>query len=308
LHERKWEIDSLCYPIRLAFEYWQVTGDASVFDAAWISAVENILKTFREQQRKDGTSPYTFMRETERAFDTVGNFGLGSPVNPVGLIASTFRPSDDATIFQFLIPSNFFAVSSLRKAAKILSDVNHNEALAAQCTSLAAEVEDALHKYATYEHPEFGTIYSFEIDGFGNRFLSDDPNVPSLLALGYLGDVPMNDPVYRNTRRFVWSESNPYFFKGKVSEGLGGPHIGYNFIWPMGFMVKAFTADNDEEIRYCVKTLLETDANTGFMHESFHVDDPTNFTRPWFAWQNSLFGELIIKLVNDGKLDLLNSL
>jgi meiotically up-regulated gene 157 (Mug157) protein len=136
----------------------------------------------------------------------------------------------------------------------------------------------------------------------------DDANVPSLLAMAYLGDVGIDDPIYQNTRRFVWSEDNPYFFKGKVAEGIGGPHIGYDMIWPMSIMMKAFTSKDDKEIKWCIETLMKTDAGTGFMHESFHKDDPKNFTREWFAWQNTLFGELILKLINDGKLDLLNSI
>lgn len=308
LHERKWEIDSLCYPLRLAYHYWKVTGDDTVFDETWIEAITNILNTFREQQRKEGTGPYTFQRRTERALDTLNNNGLGAPVNPVGLIASSFRPSDDATTFQFLIPSNFFAVTSLRKAAEILTAVNKNAALAEECTVLADEVEDALKKYATYNHPKFGTIYAYEVDGFGNQLLMDDANVPSLLALPYMGDVDIDDPVYQNTRRFVWSSSNPYFFKGSAGEGIGGPHIGYDMVWPMSIMMKAFTSRNDEEIKDCIRMLMNTDAGTGFMHESFHKDDARKFTREWFAWQNTLFGELIVKLVDDGKLELLNSL
>ena len=308
LHERKWEIDSPCYPLRLAYQYWKVTGDASVFDADWIQAITNILKTFKEQQRKDGNGPYRFTRKTERALDTLNNDGLGAPVNPVGLIVSSFRPSDDATTFQFLVPSNFFAVTSLRKAAEILTEVNNNKKLAQECTALADEVEAALKKYAVYQHPEFGPIYAFEVDGFGNHMLMDDANVPSLLAMPYLGDVDINDPIYQNTRRFVWSESNPYFFKGTAGEGIGGPHIGYDMIWPMSIMMKAFTSQDDEEIKWCIRTLMDTDAGTGFMHESFHKDNPAKFTRAWFAWQNTLFGELILKLVNEGKVDLLNNL
>ena len=308
LHERKWEIDSLCYPLRLAYHYWKVTGDASIFDGEWLKAIANILATFKEQQRKDGTGPYKFQRKTERALDTLNNDGLGAPVNPVGLIVSSFRPSDDATTLQFLVPSNFFAVSSLRKAAEILTEVNHETALAAECIALADEVETALKKYATYNHPEFGTIYAFEVDGFGNHLLMDDANVPSLLAMPYLGDVDVNDPIYQNTRRFVWSESNPYFFKGTAGEGIGGPHIGYDMIWPMSIMMKAFTSQDDAEIKWCIRTLMDTDAGTGFMHESFHKDNPAKFTRAWFAWQNTLFGELILKLVNEGKVDLLNSI
>ena len=308
LHERKWEIDSLCYPLRLAYQYWKATGDASVFDDEWIQAITNILKTFKEQQRKDGVGPYKFLRKTDRALDTLNNGGLGAPVNPVGLIVSSFRPSDDATTLQFLVPSNFFAVTSLRKAAEILTKVNHREDLARQCNELAGEVEHALKKYAVYNHPKYGEIYAYEVDGFGNHFLMDDANVPSLLAMPYLGDVDANDPIYQNTRRFVWSKDNPYFFKGTAGEGIGGPHIGYDMIWPMSIMMKAFTSKDDAEIKSCVKTLMDTDAGTGFIHESFNKNDPANFTRPWFAWQNTLFGELVLKLVNENKVDLLNSI
>lgn len=308
LHERKYEIDSLCYPLRLAYHYWQVTGDASIFGEDWVLAIKNILKTFKEQQRKDGPGPYKFQRKTERQLDTMQNGGYGHPVKPVGLIVSSFRPSDDATTYQFLIPANFFAVTSLRKAARILTEVNKDQTLADECTSLATEVEEALNKYATYNHPKHGTIYAFEVDGYGNQLLMDDSNVPSLLAMPYLGDIDVNNPIYQNTRRFVWSEDNPYFFKGTAGEGIGGPHIGYDMIWPMSLMMKAFTSQDDKEIAACIKTLMTTDAGTGFMHESFHKNDPKNFTRSWFAWQNTLFGELILKLVNDGKLDVLNNI
>lgn len=309
LHERKWEIDSLCYPIRLAYQYWKLTGDASVFSDEWLQAIANVLRTFRQQQRKDDAKGvYRFQRKTERALDTLPNDGWGNPVKPVGLIASAFRPSDDATMFQFLIPSNFFAVSSLRKAAEILTKVNGQAALADECTALANEVESALKEYAVYNHPKYGKIYAFEVDGFGNHLLMDDANVPSLLAMPYLGDVSIDDPIYQNTRQFVWSDDNPYFFKGKAGEGIGGPHIGYDMIWPMSIMMRAFTSWDDAEIKECLRMLINTDAGTGFIHESFHKDDAAKFTRPWFAWQNTLFGELVLKLVNEGKADLLNSL
>ena len=308
VHERKWEIDSHCYPIRLAYGYWKETGDTSVFGEVWIQAIKNILKTLKEQQRKDGVGPYYFMRKTERQLDTKCCNGYGNPVNPVGLIVSSFRPSDDATTFDFLVPSNFFAVTSLRKAAEILTTVNKNKELAKECRALADEVEAALKKYAVVEHPKYGKIYAFEVDGFGNTYLMDDSNAPSLLSMAYLGDVDVNDPIYQNTRRFVWSEDNPYFFKGTAGEGIGGPHIGYDMIWPMSIMMKAFTSRDDAEIKWCMETLMKTDAGTGFMHESFHKDNPEKFTRAWFAWQNTLFGELVLKLIEDGKLDLLNSI
>ena len=308
VHERKWEIDSHCYPIRLAYQYWKTTGDESIFGEDWLNAIRNTLKTFKDQQRKDGPGPYSFMRKTERQLDTKCCSGYGNPVNPVGLIVSSFRPSDDATTFDFLVPSNFFAVTSLRKAAEILDSVNHEKELAAECRALADEVEKALKKHAIVKHPKYGKIYAFEVDGFGNAYLMDDSNAPSLLSMAYLGDVDADDPIYRNTRRFVWSEDNPYFFKGTAGEGIGGPHIGYDMIWPMSIMMKAFTSDDDAEIKWCIETLMTTDAGTGFMHESFHKDNPEKFTRAWFAWQNTLFGELILELIDEGRLDLLNSI
>ena len=306
--ERKYEIDSLCYPVRLAYWYWLVTGDASIFGDIWLQAVDNIVKTFREQQRKDGHGPYRFFRMTDRTYDTVGWNGYGAPVKPVGLIASVFRPSDDRTSLPFLVPSNFMAVSSLKKMAEILTKVNAKTEKAAECQTLASEVETALKQYAVVDHPKYGKIYAYEVDGFGNHLLMDDANVPSLLGMGYLGDVPMDDPVYQNTRRFVWSEDNPWFFRGKAGEGIGGPHIGYDMVWPMSIMMKCFTAQDDNEIRWCMRTLLATDAGTGFIHESFNKDNANDYTRPWFAWQNTLFGELVLKLIADGKTELLNNL
>ena len=79
-------------------------------------------------------------------------------------------------------------------------------------------------------------------------------------------------------------------------------------IWPMSLIMRALTSDDDAEIRRCVEMLVNTDGGTGFMHESFHKDDPSKFTRPWFAWANTLFGELILRLADEGKTDLLNSI
>ena len=309
LHERKYEIDSECYPIRLAYAYWKETGDQSVFGEEWLKAIDNVLTVFHQQQRKGGDrGPYRFRRTTDRQFDTVGWDGLGHPAKPVGLIVSVFRPSDDATVFPYLVPSNFMAVTSLRKAAEILNAVNHDSDRARQCTQLADEVEQALKEHAIVNHPKYGPIYAFEVDGYGSHLLMDDANVPSLLALGYLGDVSAaKDPVYQNTRRFVWSEDNPSFFRGKAGEGIGGPHIGYDMPWPMSIMMYAFTSNDDAEIKRCIEMLMNTDGGTGFIHESFDKDDAAHYTRPWFAWQNTLFGELILKLIDEGKAPLLNS-
>lgn len=299
LHERKWEIDSLCYPIRVAYYYWLLTGDTSVFDTDWHNAMQLVVKTFKEQQRKDGLGPYSFTRDCDRPTDSQINGGFGAPVKPVGLIVSAFRPSDDATQYGFLIPSNMFAVVSLRQLAEIENKVYGNADFAGQCLDLASEVDEAIQKYGVVNHPVAGKIYAFEVDGFGNSLCMDDANVPSLLGAPYLGYCKADDPLYQNTRKFVWSDNNPYFFKGKAGEGIGGPHVGLNYAWPMSIIMKGLTTGNVAELKECLTLLRNTDGDTGFMHESFHVDNPAKFTRSWFAWTNTLFGELIVKIYHE---------
>ena len=295
LHERKWEIDSLCYPVRLAYNYWKISGDSSFFDHQWQKAGKLILDTFKTQQRKKGNGPYHFQRKTEVASDTAPNNGYGNPIRPVGLICSIFRPSDDATIYPFLVPSNYFAVLSLRQMAEMFEIIGHDRNTGIVCRALAEEVETALHKYAIGRHPVYGNVLAYEVDGFGNQLFMDDANVPSLLALPYLGAIKSSDPLYQSTRRLVLSTSNPYFFRGKAAEGIGGPHVGLGYIWPMSIIIRALTSTNPAEISACLKWLKHTHAGTGFMHESFNKDNPADFTRKWFAWANTLFGELIIK-------------
>lgn len=299
VHERKWEIDSLCYPIRLAYNYWKKTGDTSPFDEQWQAAIKNTLQVFKDQQRKNGNGPYKFQRHTAVATDTVPMSGYGNPVNPVGLIVSTFRPSDDATIFSFLVPSNFFAVTSLNQAAEMMTKIAKDQSTADKLSALAKEVDAALKKYAIVNHPKFGKVYAFEVDGFGSYYLMDDANVPSLLALPYLGAMKNTDPVYQNTRRMILSNSNPFFYKGKAAEGIGGPHVGQDMIWPMSIIMRALTSNSDTEKKSCIQSLIKTHGDTGFMHESFHKDDPKKFSRSWFAWANTLFGELLWKTYNE---------
>jgi len=296
LHERKWEIDSLCYPVRLAYNYWKISGDGSFFDTDWQNAGKLILHTFKAQQRKKNHGPYHFQRRTEVASDTVPNGGYGNPIKPVGLICSMFRPSDDSTIYPFLVPSNYFAVISLKQMAEIFEQIGHDHKTATQCRTLATEVYTALQKYAIGHHPVYGNILAYEVDGFGNQLFMDDANVPSLLAMPYLGAMKVSDPLYQSTRKFVLSTANPYFFKGKAAEGVGGPHVGMGYIWPMSIIIRAITSTSEAEIITCLKWLKNTHADTGFMHESFNKDNPSDFTRKWFAWANTLFGELIIKI------------
>jgi hypothetical protein len=172
---------------------------------------------------------------------------------------------------------------------------------ATECTALADEVHRALQEHAVIEHKKFGKMLAYEIDGSGSFYLIDDANVPSLLSLPYLGALgPEDQTLYQNTRRFLLSYGdNPYYAKGTVAEGISGPHAGKDNIWPMSVIIRAMTSDQDEEISASLKTLKATHAGTGFMHESFYKDDATKFTRRWFAWANTLFGEFIIKLADE---------
>ena len=295
LHERKWELDSLCYPIRLAYHYWKLTGDNSPFDGDWAEAMRQVLKTCVTQQRKVNRGPYRFGRETAWSTDTVPGNGYGNPTRPIGLIHSIFRPSDDATVYPFYVPSNWFAVVSFRQLAEMTKDTVFKK----MCLDLASEVEKALKQYAIYNHPTYGKMYALEVDGYGNHLLQDDANVPNLLALPYLGVCSVNDPIYQNTRRFVLSPDNPYFFQGKAAEGVGSPHTLVRNIWPMSLIMRALTSTDDQEIVAQIRQLKHTHAGTGFMHESFDQDDPAKFTRKWFAWANTLFGEMILKVATE---------
>jgi meiotically up-regulated gene 157 (Mug157) protein len=297
IHERKWEVDSLCYVIRLAYKYWKVSGDTSLFDAEWVDAMRLIIKTFRDQQRKKDHGPYHFQRGILPTRDNLANGGYGAPIKPVGLICSMFRPSDDATTYPFLIPSNFFAVVSLRQLSEI-ADALKNDTLSKDSISLADEVEKAIKPYAIHKHPVHGDIYAYEVDGLGNQLIIDEPNMPNLLSLTYFGAVDMSDLIYQNTRKFAMSDSNPYFYKGKYAEGVGSDHTPKNYVWHLSLIARALTSDDDKEIKYCLDTIKTTHAGTGFMHEGFNVNNPSHYTRKWFAWANTLFGELVLKVAH----------
>jgi meiotically up-regulated gene 157 (Mug157) protein len=285
--------------VRLSHEYYKLTGDTALFDKDWDSAMRLIVETFQTEQRKDGVSPYEFTRVTSSMTDAPLFNGTGRPSKPNGLICSMFRPSDDATILPFLIPSNIFAVLSLRQLSTIYKEVLVAPVFASECEDFATEIDTAIQKYAVSEHEDFGRIYAYEIDGFGNKIFMDDANVPSLMSLAYLGAHAASDPIYQRTRKYLLSSANPYYLKGTAAEGQASPHTGKEKIWPMGIILRAMTSIDSQEIIQCLQMLKNTHGGTGFMHEAFHKDNPEDFNRTWFAWANTLFGELIIKIKNE---------
>lgn len=294
--ERKWEIDSLCYPVRLAHGFWKATGSQAPFDQEWMKAAQRIVATFREQQRINNLGPYHFVRNSGTPSGTLALSGYGNPAKPTGLICSGFRPSDDACMLPFFVPANLFAALTLERIAEISTAIYHDESFARECAGFAREVRAAVGKYGIVNHPTHGEIVAYEVDGYGNSYLMDDANAPGLLSLAYLQLLPESDPLYQRTRKFALSLDNPYFFRGAAGEGIGGPHIGRDFIWPMSIIMRGLTSNSDAEITQCLQMLCTSTGGTNLMHEAFQKDDPAKYTRPWFAWANGLFGELLLKL------------
>ncbi len=295
VHERKYELDSLCAFLRLSAGFAAVSPGHPVFDSAWRDTVALVVATMRTEQAgyHESASPYRFKRKDTRPSETLQD-GIGFPWRRCGMVRSAFRPSDDACSFAFLIPANAMAVATLRACAGIPAAAP----LAADLRALAAEIDSGIRKEGVVDVPDFGTIFAFETNGYGSHLLMDDPNVPSLLSLPYLGYCDASDPVYQRTRQWILSERNPTFCKGKAGEGLDGPHVGPGMLWPMSVILRALTSTDDAEIRACLRQLRDTHAGSGFIHETHHKDDPARFTRPWFAWANTLFGELILHLAD----------
>ena len=298
--EHKYEVDSLCYPIRLAHAFWKATGRTGWCDEIFRRAARRIVEVWTAEQRHEEASPYFFERGHCPPSDTLPNGGKGTKVGCTGMTWSGFRPSDDACRYGYLIPANFFAARSLDQLDEIVSALDGDEAFLARIRTLRAEIRAGLEKYAVVRHPDFGDVYAYEVDGLGNCLFMDDANVPSLLSLPYLGCVPASDPVYQNTRRMVLSRANPYFFEGTCARGIGSPHTPKDLVWPISLCVQGLTSTDPAEIAALLSMLENMDAGTGLMHEGVHKDDPTRFTRPWFAWANSIFSEFCERALSAG--------
>ncbi|WP_062354019.1 glycoside hydrolase family 125 protein [Bacillus kwashiorkori] len=298
LWERKYEIDSLCYPIQLSYLLWKATGKTSHFNDTFKRAVDKIIEVWKTEQNHETDSDYYFERDNCAPSDTLTRDGKGSLVSYTGMTWSGFRPSDDACQYGYLIPANMFAVVVLKYLVEIAETVLNDEDLKETALQLATEIDNGIQKYGKVEHPVYGTIYAYETDGLGNYNLMDDANVPSLLSLPYLGYCDINDPIYLNTRNFILSNENPYYYEGAVAKGIGSPHTPDQYIWHISLAIQGMTANTDAEKARIQELFKETDADTNLMHEGFHVDDPHQFTRPWFSWANSMFSEFLLSQMN----------
>lgn len=297
--ERKYEVDSLCSSVYLAFAYYNETLDSSIFTEDFHKMLWQIVNIFKLEQNHQKNSQYFFHRENAPATDTLPHEGKGNPVAFTGMTWSGFRPSDDRCLYNYLVPANMMAVCALKKAAQMASEGFDDTKLESECRSLAYDIDEAIKEHGVINHETFGKMYVYETDGLGNIALMDDANTPSLLSAPYLGYVKPDDEIYKNTRKFILSTSNPWYFEGKAAKGVGSPHTGTNRIWHIALCMQALTSTDDTEILDCLNTLVNTTAGTKLMHESFDKDDDTRFTRPWFAWANSLFAELVLRLLGE---------
>lgn len=300
--ERKFEIDSIAAFFRLSVGYFEGANDITPFNFSWVQVVKitvELMKKEQETLEKNRTKDlFRFTMANGKTFPSVRLSGYGYPGKKCGLVRNLFRPSDDETVFPYSIPSNAMVVVTIRGIIPILRKLNEND-LADSALKLAEEIDTGIKKYGIVKHPEFGDIYAYEIDGFGSVCLMDDPNVPSLLSLPYIGYCSVDDPIYVATRKFIFSEWNPFYAKGFVTSGLTSPHTGVvDHFWPMATIMQALTSKDQAEITSCLKILKDTHAGTHFIHESVNVDNSAKFTRPWFGWANSLFGELILEVLD----------
>lgn len=301
--ERKYEVDSLCYPIQLTYLYWKKTDDDSIFDNEYLKMVKAIIKTFIIEQ-EHSNSEYSFRRiadwllfnEPERIkYETLPNRGHGSDVAYTGMTWSGFRPSDDACQYGYLIPANMFVVVVLRYLNEIVEKFYTEQELLDQINKLRYEVENGIKKHGVIKHPKYGEIFAYEVDGLGNYNLMDDANVPSLLSAPYLGYCEANDPVYINTRNFILSQDNPYYYEGKCGKGVGSPHTPENYFWHIALAIEGLTTANEKEKVRIMNQFINTTGGTNLMHEGVDVNNSNMYTRPWFSWANSIYSEFILK-------------
>ncbi|CCT70141.1 related to Meiotically up-regulated gene 157 protein [Fusarium fujikuroi] len=301
--ECKYELDSLAAFLQLSWDYYDETEDGEFFGKfGWAEAVKAILRvakhmqegTYDEQGRVQKPA-YTWLRNADSASETVSNHGHGAPVKGhIGLVRSFFRPSDDACIYQYFIPANMMFSRYLAACAKIMRPLD--EKVAKEMEALAFDIEVGINKHAIIQHPIFGEMYAYEIDGFGSYSLMDDANIPSLLSIPHLGYKPASQHVYDNTRAFVLSSYNPYYARGPVLNATGGPHLGPGMAWPMGLIVQLLTTEDDEEIVDGIRQLMNSTSGLGLIHETVNSHNEKHWTRSWFSWANGLFGQMIMDL------------
>ncbi|CZT00058.1 related to Meiotically up-regulated gene 157 protein [Rhynchosporium agropyri] len=303
--ECKYELDSLAAFLEISTNYYEATKDMQFFRSfQWVAAVNTIMATTQAMlvgtYEADGAvrqSPYTWMRETTRATETLANSGRGNPVRDgTGLVRSAFRPSDDSTIYQLFIPANMMISRYLDSASTIMAGIGNQRNLSNRMHNFAGSIRDAITKHGIVYDPVYGQVYAFEVDGYGSANRMDDANIPSLLSAPFIGYLNVSDPVYQNTRKYVLSKDNPYFMRGPAINAIGGPHVGFGQAWPMASIIRIFTSNDTSEIETSLKEIVSSTDGLGLIHESIDSFNASTWTRQWFSWANGLFGQCLLDL------------
>lgn len=286
IHEQKYELDSLANPILLAWTYWKVTGDASIFTADVWNGFKVALQTMLVEQDHNARSTYK-------------NPHLGTnPVAKTGLIWSGFRPSDDRCQFNYNIPSNAMAAQALHALVEIATTVMNDTATAQTATQLENDVRAAITKYGVARTQDGQLVWAYEIDGLGKAIVVDDANLPSLMSLPYYGFLSVHESLYQTTRARLLSPKNPYYFSGSLITGIGSPHTPKNMVWPLSLIAQALTSTSQADFDFALQNLINSNYGTSGLHESVNVDDASNFTRSDFGWPNAMFVEMALNRWN----------
>jgi len=278
----RYELDSLLYPIQIACQYWQMTGDKTVFTSDVYKGFATALQTMLTEQNHNTRSSYT-------------DPGLVNvPVGYTGMIWSAFRSSDLGMVYNYSIPGNMMAVVVLKELAQIEAAVYNDSGKAADSLKLSSEVDQGIKKFGIVHSAEFGQVFAYEVDGLGHSVLMDDANIPSLLAAPYIGYVASNNQTYQNTRKLVLSPANPYFYQGRLGRGIGSNNSPVGTVWPLSLLAQGLTANSDAERQEVLRYLLASDPGDHLLHESYNINDQKILTRPDFGWPNSLFDQFIM--------------
>ncbi|MFT3715832.1 MAG: glycoside hydrolase family 125 protein [Gordonia sp. (in: high G+C Gram-positive bacteria)] len=309
--ERKYEIDSLCFPFQLADQLTSVTGRTDHLDDETFGlAARAAVGTLDLEIEHEKNSIYRFVRPAPKGLglvqkaaphwhDMLPRKGLGSPVAVTGMTWSGFRPSDDPCEYGYLVPSNLMAAHTLdRLCALAKLTPTLGDAVPAIAAKLAGTLRAGIAEHGVIDHAEHGKIWAYEVDGLGNVLAADDANMPSLLSAPLVAGIDTSDPMYRRTREFVLSADNPYYVSGRLASGAGSPHTPSGYVWPIALAVAGLTADDPGEALHALQTIAATTAGTGSVHESFDVNDDRRFTRDWFSWADSMFCELALSVAS----------
>lgn len=296
--EQKYEVDSLAYPVTFAHALWRATGSTAVLDERAHRVFRTIVAQWRAEQDHDA-SAYRFVRDGAIPTETLARDGRGTPVAVTGMTWCGFRPSDDACTYGFNVPANLFAAEALLAVAAIAREVWSDTGLADDADVLRAGILDGVRQHGIVAGPAGADVYAYEVDGLGGVLLMDDANTPSLLSLPLSAPSVLDDAVWAATRDFVLSPANPYWFSGTAAAGVGSPHTLPQRVWPIALAVEGLVSGSPARRRELLDVLVATDGGTGDMHESFDVEDPMRFSRPWFSWADAMFCELALAAAED---------